>query len=71
MIQFTKWLKENHFHQYKDGTWYTTNERPYVLGKNRKFYTDEELSVLYFLTTRKNETKWTKEDFIRAEKLKQ
>ena len=47
MIQFIKWLKENHFNQYKDGTWYTTNERPYTNGKQRKFYTDEELIQLY------------------------
>jgi hypothetical protein len=47
MIQFIKWLKENHFNQYKDGTWYSTKERPYVRGEQRKFYTDEELIQLY------------------------
>jgi len=70
MVQFIKWLKENHFHQYKDGTWYTTNERPYTNGKQRKFYTDEELDVLYYLATRKYETKWTMADYIQSNKLK-
>ena len=47
MIELLQWLKENHFHQYKDGTWYTTTERPYVRGEQRKFYTDEQLINLY------------------------
>lgn len=44
---FLGWLKDNKFHQYKDGTWYTLNEKPYVLGKNRKFYTDDEVVELF------------------------
>jgi hypothetical protein len=48
MIELLQWLKENHFHQYKDGTWYSTNERPYTNGKQRKFYTDEELMSLFY-----------------------
>lgn len=47
MIELLQWLKENHFHQYKDGTWYSTNERPYTNGKQRKFYTDEEVVELF------------------------
>jgi hypothetical protein len=47
MKEFLIWLKENHFHLYKDGTWYSTNERPYLNGKNRKYYTDDELIKLY------------------------
>ena len=48
MIELLQWLKDNHFHQYKDGTWYTTKERPYVRGEQRKFYTDEQLMSLFF-----------------------
>jgi hypothetical protein len=44
---FLSWLKDNHFHQYKDGTWYTTQERPYTEGKQRKFYTDDEIVELF------------------------
>lgn len=69
MLEFLQWLKENKFHQYKDGTWYTTNERPYINGKQRKYYTDEELSVFYYLDKRNYNTKWTKEDYIQAEKM--
>jgi len=47
MLQFLQWLKENKFHQYKDGNWYTTNERPYIKGTQRKYYTDEQLIELY------------------------
>jgi hypothetical protein len=47
MVQFLEWLKINHFHQYKDGTWYTTNERPYTNGQSRKFYTDEQVVELF------------------------
>lgn len=71
MTKFIKWLKENHFHQYKDGTWYTTKERPYIKGQQRKFYTDEELNLIYYVSTRNYDLKWTKEDYIIAEKLKQ
>ena len=47
MKDFLVWLKENNFHLYKDGTWFTTSERPYMLDKQRKFYTDDELVALY------------------------
>ena len=47
IVTFLVWIKENHFHQYKDGTWYTTTERPYVRGEQRKFYTDEQLIKLF------------------------
>lgn len=64
MKKFLQWLKDNHFHQYKDGTWYTTLERPYVKGQQRKFYTVEEMDLLYYVLTRKHEIKWTKEDWL-------
>ena len=44
---FVGWLKDNHFHQYKDGSWYSTKERPYTEGKPRKFYTDDEVVELF------------------------
>jgi hypothetical protein len=43
MIEFLQWLEDNHWHQYKDGTWYTTQERPYVKVFSRKYYTKQEL----------------------------
>ena len=59
MINFLIWLKENQFHLYKDGTWYTTKEKPYVQGINRKFYKDNEFVELYKNKTDnlKNKTK--------------
>lgn len=47
MKEFLVWLKENKFYLYKDGTWYTLNEKPYIQGKPRKYYTDEEVEALY------------------------
>ena len=47
LIELLVWLKDNKFHQYKEGTWYTINERPYVLVKNRKFYTEEQVIKLF------------------------
>jgi hypothetical protein len=47
MVTFLVWIKENNFYQYKDGTWYTTKEKPYVRGEQRKFYTDEQLINLF------------------------
>lgn len=47
MVNFLVWMKDNHFYQYKDGTWYTTNERNYVYGKPRKYYTEEEVIELF------------------------
>jgi len=47
IVTFLVWIKENNFYQYKDGTWYTTKEKPYVRGEQRKFYTDEQLINLF------------------------
>lgn len=47
MVNFLAWIKENNWCEYKDGTWYTTNERPYIKGTQRKFYTEEEVVELY------------------------
>lgn len=47
MKDFLLWLKVNKWHLYKDGTWFTTNEKDYMLGKQRKYYTDDELIELY------------------------
>jgi len=53
MIEFLQWLEDNHWYRYKDGTWYTTNERPYLQGKQRKFYNKEEVALLYrFFSTK-------------------
>lgn len=49
MIEFLQWLEDNQWHQYKDGTWYTTKERPYVKGSSRKYYTKEELIEKFIL----------------------
>ena len=46
-LEFLQWLEDNHWYQYKDGTWYTTAERPYVKGSSRKYYTKEELVRLF------------------------
>jgi len=47
MIEFLQWIEDNHWYMYKDGTWYTTQERPYVQGSSRKYYTKEELVKLF------------------------
>jgi hypothetical protein len=47
MIEFLQWLEDNHWYMYKDGTWYTTAERPYVKGISRKYYTKEELVGIF------------------------
>ena len=49
MIEFLQWLEDNHWYRYKDGTWYTTQEKPYIQGKQRKFYTKEELVGIFFI----------------------
>lgn len=54
MIEFLQWLEDNHWYMYKDGTWYTTAERPYVQGISRKFYTKEELVEIFSTKTLKN-----------------
>ena len=47
MIEFLTWLKDNHWHVYKDGTWYSLNDKPYTQEKQRRFYTEEEVVELY------------------------
>jgi len=47
MIEFLQWIEDNHWYMYKDGTWYTTQERPYVQGISRKYYTKEELVRIF------------------------
>lgn len=47
MKKFLIWLKDNHWNVYKDGTWYTTNEKEYIVGKPRKFYTEEQIIKKY------------------------
>lgn len=42
-IEFLKWLKENKWCVYKDGTWYTLTDKNYVNYKSRKYYTEEEV----------------------------
>jgi tRNA G10 N-methylase Trm11 len=46
-IDFLVWLKENHWHVYKDGTWFTSKDHAYMNGKPRKFYTEEQLIEKY------------------------
>jgi hypothetical protein len=53
MIEFLQWLEDNQWHRYKDGTYYTTSQQYYIHGKQRKFYTKEEL-VDKFKTEQKN-----------------
>jgi hypothetical protein len=47
MIEFLKWLKNNHWHVYKDGTWYTMLARDYTMGKPRRFYTEKQVVELF------------------------
>jgi hypothetical protein len=46
-IDFLVWLKENHWHVYKDGTWFTSKDHAYMNGKPRKFYTEEQVIQKY------------------------
>lgn len=46
-IDFLVWLKENHWHVYKDGTWFTSKDHAYIEGKPRKFYTEEQVIKKY------------------------
>lgn len=46
-IDFLVWLKENHWHVYKDGKWFTSKDHAYIDGKPRKFYTEEEVIQKY------------------------
>lgn len=47
MKELLIWLKQNHWCVYKDGTWYTILERDYIMGKPRKYYTEEQVIALY------------------------
>lgn len=47
MIDFLVWLKENHWHVYKDGRWFTSKDHAYIDGKPRKFYTEEQVIQKY------------------------
>lgn len=47
MLEFLQWLEDNQFHRYKDGTYYTTSQQYYIHGKQRKFYTKEELVRIF------------------------
>lgn len=46
-ISFLKWIKDNKWHTNSDGKWYTTNEKPYIYGRQRDFYTEEEVLEIY------------------------
>ena len=46
-INFLVWLKENHWHVYKNGKWFTTTDQPYIDGEPRKTYTEEQVIKLY------------------------
>jgi hypothetical protein len=41
-MKFLIWLQDNHWYACDKG-WYTTQEKPYVKGSARKYYTNEEL----------------------------
>lgn len=43
MIELLVWLKENNWHVYKDGSWYCLNEKDYIHGKSRKYYTEQQV----------------------------
>jgi hypothetical protein len=53
LIGFLDWLRVNNFHLYKDGTYFTTSERPYMNNQHRKFYTKEELVEKYIKESEK------------------
>lgn len=52
LTDFINWIKENKFCKYKDGTWYSLLEKPYIDGSQRRYYKDEQLVELF-----KNNTK--------------
>lgn len=47
LIEFLIWLKENHWHVYKNGKWFTTTDQPYIDGEPRKTYTEEQVIKKY------------------------
>jgi hypothetical protein len=57
MIEFLQWLEDNHWHRYKDGTYYSTSPDYYVHGTQRKFYTKKKLIenfILWQLSKKQN-----------------
>jgi len=52
MVEFLEWLKENSWHAYKDGSWYSLNEKEYIHNKPRKYYNEEEV-VEAFIESKK------------------
>ena len=46
-IDFLVWLKENRWHVYKNGKWFTTTDQPYIDGEPRKTYTEEQVIRKY------------------------
>ncbi len=46
-INFLVWLKENRWHVYKNGKWFTTTDQPYIDGEPRKTYTEEQVIQKY------------------------
>jgi hypothetical protein len=51
LLEFLIWLKENNYYKYKDGKWYSTNDRSYMNGNQTTFYSDEEV-VSKFLNSK-------------------
>jgi hypothetical protein len=56
LTDFINWIKENKFCQYKDGTWYSLLERPYIDGSQRIYYKDEQLIQLFENNTKCGDT---------------
>lgn len=46
-IDFLVWLKENRWHVYKNGMWFTSTDQPYINGEPRKTYTEEQVIRKY------------------------
>ena len=46
-IDFLVWLKENRWHVYKNGKWFTTTDQPYIDGEPRKTYTEKQVIEKY------------------------
>jgi hypothetical protein len=46
-IDFLVWIKENRWHVYKNGKWFTTTDQPYIDGEPRKTYTEEQVIQKY------------------------
>lgn len=46
-IDFLVWLKENRWHVYKNGKWFTSTDQPYIDDEPRKTYTEEQVIERY------------------------